>query len=121
MAPVNRPAWVSIAHMPCQRGSASADPRMRSAVCDTSRDGGWSQCRMASASPYASCRPSASCAVMGRSVRRGVSNTGSVTVSGKADIAVRVELRDVDVPVGQRLEAHRAEEWLLRLDQQNCL
>src|SRR5262245_13455868 len=34
---------------------------------------------------------------------------------------VWIELGDVDVPVGQRLEAYRAEERLLRLDQQDCL
>src|SRR5258705_7903986 len=40
---------------------------------------------------------------------------------GKADVAVRIELGDVDVPVGQRLEPYRAEERLLRLDQQDRL
>src|SRR6266478_444121 len=39
----------------------------------------------------------------------------------KADVAVRIELGDVDVPVGQRLEPYRAEERLLRLDQQDRL
>src|ERR1700730_1875949 len=39
----------------------------------------------------------------------------------KADVAVRIELGDVDVPVGQRLEPYRAEERLLRLGQENCL
>src|SRR5215472_14402390 len=126
MAPVNRPAWVWIAHMPCQRGSASADARMRSAVCDASRDGGRSQCRMASASPYASCRPSASFSAMDRRVRRGVSNAGSVMTGlgprlRKAGVAVRIELRDVDVPVRQRLEPYRAEEGLLRLGQYDGL
>src|SRR5262249_57045330 len=38
-----------------------------------------------------------------------------------ADVAVRIELGDVDVPVGQRLEPYRAEERLLRLDQQDRL
>src|SRR5260370_3166107 len=41
--------------------------------------------------------------------------------SRKADVAVRIELGDVDVPVGQRLEPYRAEERLLRLDQQDRL
>src|SRR6266852_4155602 len=41
--------------------------------------------------------------------------------SGKADVAVRVKFRDVDVRVGQRLESYRAEERLLRLDQQDRL
>src|SRR6267378_6058070 len=40
---------------------------------------------------------------------------------GKADVAVRIELGDVDGPVGQRLESYRAEERLLRLDQQDRL
>src|SRR6266478_1532756 len=41
--------------------------------------------------------------------------------SRKADVAVRIELGDVDVPVGQRLEPYRAEERPLRLDQQDRL
>src|SRR5712691_4700776 len=41
--------------------------------------------------------------------------------SGKADVAVRIKFRDVDVRVGQRLESYRAEERLLRLDQQDRL
>src|SRR2546422_7979753 len=41
--------------------------------------------------------------------------------SGKADVAVRIKSRDVDVRVGQRLESYRAEERLLRLDQQDRL
>src|SRR6266852_8729352 len=40
---------------------------------------------------------------------------------GEADVAVRIELGDVDVPVGQRLESYRAEERLLRLHQQDRL
>src|ERR1700730_6134170 len=41
--------------------------------------------------------------------------------SRKADVPVRIELGDVDVSVGQRLEPYRAEERLLRLGQENCL
>src|ERR1700720_624036 len=41
--------------------------------------------------------------------------------SRKADVAVRIELGDVDVSVGQRLEPYRAEERLLRLDQEDRL
>src|SRR5262245_42077391 len=36
-------------------------------------------------------------------------------------VAVRIELGDVDVPVGQRLEPYRAEERLLRLGQDDGL
>jgi hypothetical protein len=39
----------------------------------------------------------------------------------KADVAVRIELGDVDVSVGQRLERYRAEERQFRLDQQDRL
>ena len=46
---------------------------------------------------------------------------GQRHVSGKADVAVGIELRDVDVPVGQRVEPYGAEERLLRLDQQDRL
>src|SRR5262249_33740179 len=45
----------------------------------------------------------------------------AIAHSGKADVAVRIKFRDVDVPVGQRLEPYRAEERLLRLDQQDRL
>src|SRR5262249_19252338 len=106
--------------MPCRRGSASADVATRSAVCDTSRDGRWSQYRMASALPYASCRPSASCVVMGRSVRRAVSKTGSV-ISGEAAVDIGKDLGGGDGPGGQGLEPYRAEERLLRLDQEDGL
>jgi hypothetical protein len=41
--------------------------------------------------------------------------------SRKADVAVRIELGDVDVSVGQRLERYRAEERQFRLDQQDRL
>src|SRR5215472_6535546 len=58
-----------------------------------------------------------------RIVERGSADAAGWWVhgSGKADVAVRIELGDVDVPVGQRLEPYRAEERLLRLDQQDCL
>src|SRR5258707_15586055 len=41
--------------------------------------------------------------------------------SRKADVAVRIELGDVDVSVGQGLEPYGAEERLLGLDQQDRL
>ena len=46
---------------------------------------------------------------------------GQRYVSWKADVAVRIELGDIDVSVGQRLEPDRTEERLLRLDQENRL
>src|SRR5213594_774489 len=61
--------------------------------------------------------------MVGSFVGRGACDPRMTTSSSlrKADVAVRIELGDVDVAVGQRLEPYRAEERLLRLDQQNRL
>src|SRR5882762_2944421 len=61
--------------------------------------------------------------MVGSFAGRGARDPRMTTSSSlrKADVAVRIELGDVDVPVGQRLEPYRAEERLLRLDQQDGL
>src|SRR5882724_2456525 len=108
--------------MPCQRGSASADRRMRSAVCDTSVYR-WREVPVPHGVGIAVRLMQTFGVVLGDGphAQARCLEHWQRHVSGKADVAVRIELGDVDVPVGQRLEPYRAEEWLLRLDQQDRL
>src|ERR1700704_5400540 len=53
--------------------------------------------------------------------QRWMKVSGSSFTGWKADVAEGIDLPNVDVLVGQRVQPHRAEERLLGFDQQDCL